>query len=121
MPANNLLEIEESQSAIHPSRWGWTRRGDGWVSQRETTLAQVVAGMLTAPDAWGRFADVYLRELDSAAERERVVGGRRRGRQERDEDLSAWHDLMRERLAHGEYEHLLDKLAHHPALARPVQ
>lgn len=35
------------------SRWGWTRRGEGWVSERETTLAQVVADMIPAADAWG--------------------------------------------------------------------
>lgn len=101
------------------SRWGWTRRGDGWVSERETPLAQVVAGMLPAADAWGQFADLYLRALDSAAEQELAAGGRRRGRQERQADLSAWHHVLRQRLAHGEYEDRLDVLAHHPALVGP--
>lgn len=98
------------------SRWGWTRRGEGWVSQRETALAEVVAGMLPAADAWGQFADHYLRALDGVAERGRTAGGRRRGRHERVEDLSAWHKILRERLEHGEYEDRLDILAHHPAL-----
>lgn len=35
------------------SHYGWTRRGDGWVSQWETALAHVVARMLP-PDAPGR-------------------------------------------------------------------
>lgn len=101
------------------SRWGWTRRGEGWVSQRETTLAQVLAGMLPTADAWGQFADDYLRALDSVAERGRTAGGRRRGRQEHEENLSAWHDVLRERLAHGEYEDRLDVLTNHPALVGP--
>ena len=32
-------------------------------------------------------------------------------------NLEAWHELLRDRLAHGEYEDRLDALARHPALA----
>ena len=102
------------------SRGGWTRRGEGWVSERETTLAQVVADMLPAPDAWGGFADQYLRALAGVAERGRAAGGRRRDRLVLGADLSAWHALLRDRLAHGEYQDRLDVLAAHPALARPT-
>jgi len=98
------------------SRWGWTRRGEGWVSERETTLAYVVSGMLPVADAWGEFADHYLQALDSLQERGRTARGGSQGRQHRAADLSAWHDLLRERLAHGGYEDRLDVLAHHPAL-----
>ncbi len=42
------------------SRHGWTRSGWGRVSQKETSLASVLARMLRAPDAWAGFADRYL-------------------------------------------------------------
>lgn len=99
------------------SRWGWTRRGEGWVSERETTLAQVVADMLPVADAWGGFADQYLRALDGVAERGHGAGGRHRDRRELGGELSAWHALLSDRLAHGEYQDRLDMLAAHPALA----
>lgn len=98
------------------SRSGWTRRGEGWVSERETSLAQVVAGMLPAADAWGQFADAYLRALDAVADEPGTPATDRRSRKERREDLAEWHALLRERLAHGEYEDRLDALANHPAL-----
>lgn len=101
------------------SQWGWTRRGDGWVSERESSLAQVLAAMLPAADAWGEFADAYLRALDGLAERERAAGGRRGGRGRREEQLGVWHDMLRQRLTHGEYEDRLDALATHPALVGP--
>ena len=42
------------------SRYGWTRTGTGKVSQRETSLAAVLADMLRVVDAWVGFADAYL-------------------------------------------------------------
>lgn len=99
------------------SRWGWTRHGEGWVRARETTLARVVAGMLPTADAWGQFADHYLRALDSLSEPGRGTGERRRLLQGRKDALSTWHDMLRERLAHGEFEDRLDMLARHPALS----
>lgn len=101
------------------SRGGWTRRGDGWVSQRETALAHVVAGMLPAADAWGQFTDQYLRALDGAAQGGR--GARARGvtSKDRAEALSEWHALLLARLADGDYEDRLDILVEHPALAGP--
>lgn len=102
-------------------RWeasgGWTRVGDGWVSERETTLAEVVAGMLTTPDAWGQFADHYLRALDALAGRQAGdTGPRGRSRRARNQNLGSWHQMLRERLEHGEYEDRLMLLAKHPAL-----
>jgi hypothetical protein len=95
------------------SRWGWTRRGEGRVCAQETTLAEVVTGMLPTPDAWGSFADHYLLALDEVAARP----GRRSGvNRERTERLREWHALLRERLAYGEYADRIDVLAHHPAL-----
>src|SRR6266568_5557462 len=49
------------------SRHGWTRSGWGRVSEKETSLASVLAGMLPAPDAWAGFADRYLDALDRVA------------------------------------------------------
>lgn len=101
------------------SRHGWTRRGDGWVSERETTLAHVVAGMLPAADAWGQFADQYLRALDRSAECGRGAGVRSATRQGRADALGEWHALLLDRLADGDYEDRLDILVEHPALAGP--
>ena len=103
------------------SRFGWTRRGDGWVRQRETALAQVVAGMLPGVDAWGQFADEYLRALDSAAEGGRDVRGRGATSKDRARALSEWHALLLERLVDSDYEDRLDVLVEHPALAGPEQ
>jgi hypothetical protein len=48
-------------------RWesthGWTRYGDGPIAAKETTLAVVLAGMLTVPDAWEGFAEQYRKAL----------------------------------------------------------
>ena len=93
------------------SRWGWTRRSDGWVASRETTLAEVVAGVLSTPDAWGLFAVHYVQARDSAGAHGRGTSGVRRYRLARAEDLAEWHAVLRERLAHGEYEHLLERLS----------
>ncbi len=107
------------QAAAQLLRWesrnGWTRRGFGWVSERETSLAQVVAAMLPAADA-SQFTDAYLRALDASAEHRRGAGGRRPSRPGRTRDLAEWHAMLRQRLAHGEYEDRLDALAYHPAL-----
>lgn len=101
------------------SRYGWTRRGDGWVSARETSLAQVLSEVLVVPDEWGEFGGQYVAALDRIASSD--SGDRRgsRGRQERAEDLSEWHALLVERLVGSEHEGLLDRLAEHPALAGP--
>jgi hypothetical protein len=103
------------------SRYGWTRRGDGWVRQQETALAHVVAGMLPAADAWGRFTDQYLRALDRVAEGGRAAGRRGGGKRERAEAMSEWHAMLLERLADGDYDDRLDTLVGHPALDGPEQ
>jgi phosphoglycolate phosphatase-like HAD superfamily hydrolase len=48
------------------SRYGWTTLGWGQVSEKETSLASVLARMLAAPDAWTTFTDCYLAALDQA-------------------------------------------------------
>ena len=101
------------------SRFGWTRRGDGWVSAHETSLALVVAGLIPVPDLWAEFADHYLDTLDGVADGAGAREGRGRGRQQRAEDLSEWHLLLVQNLAGFDYEDRLDKLAGHPALTGP--
>ncbi len=101
------------------SRYGWTRRGDGWVSAREASLAQVLSELLVVPDDWGEFGGQYLAALDRIASSGRGVRRGSRGRQERADNLSEWHALLVERLAGSEHEVLLDRLAEHPALAGP--
>jgi hypothetical protein len=94
------------------SPYGWTRRGDGAVAQRETTLAQVLAGLLTVPDAWEAVAEQYLATLDG-------IIGPARGARERATVLADWHELLLDRLTYGTAEALLDRVAGHRALATP--
>jgi len=102
------------------SRYGWTRRGDGWVSQRETALAHVVARLLPVPDVWGEYADHYLRALDRTVEGGRAARTWRvQTKEQRAEALREWHALLLERLAGSDYEDRLDILVEHPALAGP--
>ena len=107
-------EVAAAQLLRWEEPWGWTRRCDGWVSGKETSLAQVAAGMLPVADAWGPFADAYLRALDAVA-RGSADGGRE-GSRARSTRLAEWHGMLRERLADGDYADRLDVLAHHPAL-----
>lgn len=72
-------------------RWesahGWTRFGDGPVAAKETTLAVVLAGILTVPDAWEGFAEHYRTALG----KRRVGSGA----------LVDFDRLIREKLAEG--------------------
>lgn len=111
-----FCEQAAAQLVRWESRYGWTRRGEGWVRERETSLAQVVAGMLPAADAWGQFADAYLRALDAVADRRGTADEDGRGQKESRSDLAEFHALLQEHLAHGDYEDRLDVLARHPAL-----
>lgn len=111
------------QAAEQLLRWesasGWTRRGDGWVAARETSLAKVLADLLVVPDLWGSVATHYLGALDSAASRGGDGHPRRRGRRQRAEDLREWHATLLDRLVGSEDEGLLDRLVAHRALGGP--
>lgn len=110
------------------SQYGWTRRGDGRVSEKETSLARVLMKMMRVPDLWAEFADHYLDALDQV-DRDSVV---RRGRgvrasvrasvrdgEERASNLAEWHLLLLGKLADSDYEDRLDRLTEHPALGGP--
>ncbi len=101
------------------SEYGWTRRGDGWVAARETSLARVLTDLLVVPDLWGSVAAHYLYALDRAAAAGRDGHPRRRGRRQRAEDLREWHATLVDRLVGSEHEELLDRLVTHPALSGP--
>lgn len=118
-----------SQLLRWESRYGWTTHGWGQVSEKETSLASVLAPMLAAPDAWITFADRYLAALDQAAradatEPPRIYGSWGAGdngyrRRERARRLAEWHGLLLERLAGSDAEDRLDRLASHRALGGP--
>jgi len=105
------------------SQYGWTRRGYGPISQKETSLAAVLNGMITVPDAWVAFAGHYLDALDATATgdnaRDRPWRSGDHVRDQRTADLAEWHTILLQRLADSEAEELLDRLAEHRALGGP--
>lgn len=103
------------------SRYGWTRSGFGRISEKETSLASVLAGMLPATDMWAGFTDRYLAALDQISGA--AVGAHRsragRDRAQRAADLADWHQRLLDRLTDTDAEDRLDTLIRHPALAGP--
>jgi len=106
------------------SRYGWTRTGYGATSEQETSLAEVLAGILRTPDMWVGFADQYLSALDlliprgpAKPRRDRADGARDRDR--RTAALCEWHDMLFARLVGYGVEDRLDRLIHHAALGGP--
>jgi uncharacterized protein YfiM (DUF2279 family) len=106
------------------SRHGWTRRGDGSVSEKEVSLAGLLAQMLPALDACIGFADYYLDALDrfardSAVQPKRSWGSDTYAREQRTAALAEWHLLLLDKLAESEAEDRLDRLTDHAALGGP--
>src|SRR6266496_4393586 len=106
------------------SRHGWTRSGWGRVSQKETSLASVLAQMLAAPDMWVGFTDRYLDALDRLARDapttpNRAWRPRGHDRDQRTAALAEWHHLLLDRLIGSEAEDRLDRLTRRPALGGP--
>jgi hypothetical protein len=109
--------------------YGWTRRGYGQVSEKETSLGVLLARLLTTPDMWRTFAEAYLAALDAAGrtapKRSRIMYGSfdfdesRYRRQERAKDLAVWHELVLDHFGAGPEDGLLDRLAASPGLAGP--
>lgn len=102
------------------SRHGWTRIGDGPVRERETTLAEVLARTLSAPDMWTGFAEAYLRALDGVAAASSGSGNRRRrggwNAAERSGQLAEWNSLLATKLAGSDTDDVLERLTRRPAL-----
>ena len=94
------------------SRYGWTRRGEGWTSAHEMSLASALSRLLVAPEQWSEVAECYLLALDRVATS--TVDRRQRA-----DDLGEWHALLVARLVGSEHEGLLDRLVEHPALGGP--
>jgi hypothetical protein len=108
------------------SPFGWTRYGSGQVSEKESSLAEVLARMLHAADHWSGLAERYLGALDqlassgaSATRRLHRSADRPRKERARALALAGWHGMLLDRLVHSEAEGLLDRLAVHPALTGP--
>ena len=106
------------------SRYGWTRTGFGATSEKETSLARVLASMLRTPDMWVGFADRYLSALDlvardGAARPKRGRAGAEWERDRRTAALSEWHDMLLDKLVGYGVEDPLDRLIRHDALGGP--
>ena len=107
--AAGLIERAMPQLVTWESAHGWTRRGDGWVAERETPLAQVLARLLVAPESWSTAAERYFDALGETSGR---------GRRARGADLAEWNSVLIGHLAGSDREELLDRLAKKPALTR---
>jgi hypothetical protein len=106
------------------SEYGWTRSGWGRVSEKETSLANVLARMLPVIDMWIGFADRYLDALDEvargvASKPNRAWRSSSWEREVRTANLAEWHRLLLDRLIYSEAEDRLDRLSGHPALGGP--
>lgn len=104
---NGLLERAVPQLVSWESEYGWTRHGDGWVAERESSLAQVLAQLVVAPESWSTAAELYLDVLDETSGRGRRTWGT---------DLAEWNAVLIDHLAGSRHEELLDRLAEHRAL-----
>jgi hypothetical protein len=111
------------------SEYGWTRSGYGAVSEKETPLAHILARLLPTPDAWVTCTGHYLEAPDQVATAPRgkahggILFGRSSGfdesgyrRRRRTANLSAWHELLLDRLPDYDAADRLDRLVEHPAL-----
>ena len=105
------------------SRYGWTRTGSGPTSEKEASLATVLAPMLPVRDMWLTFADRFLEALDAVAQRaaksRRNTWSHESGRSTRASDLCEWNLMLLDRLFGGDGEDRLDAIASHAALAGP--
>lgn len=106
-------------------QFGWTRTGWGRVSEKETSLAAVLARMLRATDMWVGFTDRYIDALDGLARKDGAKPKRQTwrspdlDRRERTRHLAEWHLQLVDRLAFSDGEDRLDRLVAHPALGGP--
>ena len=110
------------------TEFGWTRYGVGWVAERETQLATVLAGMLDSPALWAQVARDHLAALDDvdhSGKGGQGGGGGAGGRglntsaRDRADALTTWHLMLIDHLSGTDDDDLLDRLVGHAALAGP--
>jgi hypothetical protein len=104
---DGLLARAVPQMVAWESAYGWTRFGTGWVADRETALAPVLARLLVAPESWYAAAALYLDVLDETTRRGRGTWG---------SDVAEWNALLVDKLVGSDDEHLLQRLVAHPRL-----
>jgi hypothetical protein len=115
---STFAEAAAPQLVRWESRYGWTRRGDGRVADKERSLAAVLVPMLPVPDAWLEFADRYLDALDQAPRRRNAWETGDYTRQWRTQDLAEWNEALLQRLIDYDDGKRLDRLVGHGALGR---
>lgn len=101
------------------SEYGWTRRGDGWVAARETSLARVLTACWWCPTCGAASPPTTSTPWTGPPPQAATATPRRRGRRQRAEDLRERHATLVDRLVGSEHEELLDRLVTHPALSGP--
>ena len=122
--ADEFAKSAAAQLIRWESRFGWTRSGYGAISEKETTLARVLASMLPSPEAWIAFADHYLDALEevgasAVAKPSRDRSSRELERKERSRNLAGWHHLLLDKLIDYDTADRLERLVDHPALGGP--
>lgn len=115
---DNMLKL----AVEHMLRWekphGWTRFGDGWVAEKETTLTNALAGFLKIPDLWTAAGRYYLDALDQADQHSPAKKPNYGSIQEhRAAELGQWHGLLIDHLAGSADAEVLDRLVTHEQLA----
>ncbi|HET9080858.1 MAG TPA: hypothetical protein VFO01_10150 [Trebonia sp.] len=109
------------------SEYGWTRGGYGQVAEKETSLADVLARLLTTPDMWRTFTESYLKALEAVgrgeSKRPRTgygsFGDTSYRPEQRTDDLAAWHEMLLDRFAGTPEDELLDQLVASHGLGGP--
>ncbi len=101
--ATHMAEQAVGHLMSWESQYGWTRVGQGWVADRESTLTSTLATFLTLPDLWTTAAASYVQAL----ERQHTRGV---GRQTNHRDLSSWNRLLVEHLESSDEAELLATL-----------
>jgi hypothetical protein len=118
--SSGFAERSAPQLIRWESRHGWTRSGWGAISEKETSLAEVIAGLLRTPEMWLEYADHYLDSLDQAGRNQ--ARPHRPGdfdREWRTANLAEWHAVLIDRLLTYEADDRLTSLTEHPALGGP--
>jgi hypothetical protein len=109
------------------SEYGWTRGGYGQVAEKETSLADVLARLLSTPDMWRTFTESYLKALEAVGRREPKKPRTSYGsfddtsyrREQRTDDLAAWHEMLLDRFAGTPEDELLDQIVASHGLGGP--